>query len=199
MPKKQTDFEILSQMLKGPRWPKAIPDHFICDPTSEDAKLKRGQDILRYFIQGNLQGQKFLDFGCGEGHVARCASTATKKAVGYDVSAAPNWEDTSGALLTTSLEKVKDLAPYDTILLYDVLDHAKSPVDVLQTVRSLGRPGTLVHCHCHPWCGRHGGHLYHTINKAFVHLIFTEEELERLGYEVDATQRVISPQVTYQE
>jgi len=203
MPNKQTEFEILSKMLKGPRWPKAVPDHFICDPASEEAKLERGQDILRYFIQ-NLKGKKFLDFGCGEGHVPRCAATATTRAVGYDLFAPSDsvvpWEEEAGALLlTTSLERVRAFAPYDAILLYDVLDHVESPVDVLQTVRSLGRSGTTVHCHCHPWSGRHGGHLYHTINKAFVHLVFSEEELEQLGYEVDAAQRVVSPQVTYQE
>ena len=32
----------------------------------------------------------------------------------------------------------------------------------------------------HPFISRHANHYYHTLNKAFLHLIFTEDELEKI-------------------
>ena len=31
---------------------------------------------------------------------------------------------------------------------------------------------------CYPWCGRNGGHT----EKAYAHLVFTEEEFQKMGF-----------------
>ena len=51
---------------------------------------------------------------------------------------------------------------------------------------------------CHPWCSRHATHLYHTINKAFIHLVFTPEELAQMGYNGNQTNEVIHPIMEYE-
>jgi hypothetical protein len=45
----------------------------------------------------------------------------------------------------------------------------------------------------HPFCSRHATHLYHKINKAFVHLVFTASELEKLGYETPINANIMWP------
>lgn len=108
--------------------------------------------------------------------------------------------------LTTSWKEVVKKAPYDIIMLYDVLDHIEGPVSniakELKNIKSILRPGGSVYVRCHPFCSRHGTHLYQKINKAFIHLIFTEEELEKLGYGKEfqlPTRKIIHPIITYNE
>ena len=43
------------------------------------------------------------------------------------------------------------------------------------------KPSTLFFVSCHPWCGRHGAHLYDKLNKPWLPVIFTLQELEFLG------------------
>ena len=52
---------------------------------------------------------------------------------------------------------------------------------------------------CHPWCSRHGGHLYRQKNKAFAHLIFNDEELTKLGCAPISMQKVTRPITTYRK
>ena len=54
----------------------------------------------------------------------------------------------------------------------------------------------------HPWTSRDGGHLYDQLNKAFVHLVFTPDELAQMGVSVTeagakANQRIVRPLATY--
>jgi len=57
-----------------------------------------------------------------------------------------------------------------------------------------------IYLRCHPWCGRHGGHYYRQINKAFVHLVFTEQELNNMGYVLEErNNNVLFPIRDYQE
>jgi hypothetical protein len=52
---------------------------------------------------------------------------------------------------------------------------------------------------CHPWCSRHGGHLYNSLNKAFVHVVLSKDELIEMGHEVETVAKVIYPQGTYND
>jgi len=69
---------------------------------------------------------------------------------------------------------------------------------ILMSARQLLKPNGKIFLRCHPWTGRHGGHLYKQINKAFVHFLFTKEELEKMGYVTD--QKIVTmlhPEGTY--
>lgn len=197
------EFFYLKNLLNSQDWPAAVENFQICDENSEDEKMERAESVVDILITDALKDKKFLDFGCGEGHMAKYASSqGSHLAAGYDILKSEKskfvWEQKQqNLLLSTDFEKIKNEGPYDIILLYDVLDHAQDPVQVLKNAKSLLAKDGTIYLRCHPWCGRHGGHLYKQINKAFINLVFTEEEIDQMGYKLDFTNKVFYPISTY--
>jgi 2-polyprenyl-3-methyl-5-hydroxy-6-metoxy-1,4-benzoquinol methylase len=187
----ERELQEVRQLIDSPEWPAAIDPELICI-TDEMAAVRAGS-ILDLLVAEHLKGKRFLDYGCGAGHtVAAALSREAAVAVGYDVAPAPG--------VTTNFEGVRSNAPYDAVLLHDVLDHAVviDPIQILQQVKSLLAPRGRVYVRNHPWSSRHGGHLYTKKNKAFLHLVFDEIELTRIGgLACDHNVRVVSPLETY--
>ena len=178
-------------------WPAAVNPMLIADDTSETDKLERAEGILDHFADFRLSKMKFLDFGCGEGHLARKSlEKGVLVAVGYD----PHVESdiTDKLIITPDFNKVIFQAPYDFIMLYDVLDHAEkeTPIDILEKIKGLSKSNTIIKIRCHPWISRHGGHQYKKTNKAFSHLVFNEKEL---APESISTLKLNNPLETYKE
>lgn len=201
---KKSDFEELKKLLNADAWPEAVNNFQIADEQSEKDKDERAEGIVNFlFASEDFSDKKFLDFGCGEGHLANYISQKTSS-VGYDISIGNSrfkWESKIDNLfLTSDFDNVKSNAPYDIILIYDVLDHADDPIDILNKAKSVLSESGRIHLRCHPWCSRHGGHLYKQINKAFAHLIFTESELLEMGINLDKTikNKVIYPIAHYE-
>jgi len=190
------ELEHLKALLNEPDWPEAVPQFLICNRTEADKK-ERAEGIVDY-IDMDLSGKKILDFGCGEGHLVKLLAEKGINATGYDIQKQGEleWETTETGLLTTDWEKTKAQKPYDVVLLYDVLDHATDPVSCLKQLREVCTSDTTIIVRTHPFCGPHGGHLYQKINKAYVHLIFTESELAEMGYPLDQLQKVFYPLAT---
>jgi 2-polyprenyl-3-methyl-5-hydroxy-6-metoxy-1,4-benzoquinol methylase len=186
--------------LDNPIWPQAVDQKLVCN--SESDKFDRAETICDFFIDGIPPNAKFLDFGCGEGHLMSVAAkNGAIKSIGYDIqkTGSLDWESLDPNFLTTSFDKVKESGPYDIVVLYDVLDHAEDPVEVLKQAKSvLAREGTI-YVRCHPYCGRHGGHMYRQINKAYVHLILDPDELQSVGLVQPTGQKVIYPILTYKK
>lgn len=196
-----SEFEELKQFLESDEWPEAVSPESICDKNSEVDKRDRGETIVDLFLPP-IEGKKVLDFGCGEGHTAQYANKNCEKAIGYDIEKQGQliWEcEETGCLLTQNIEILNKYKPFDIICLYDVLDHANAdPAIVLQTAKSLLANDGEIHIRFHPWCSRHGAHLYNQINKAFIQLVFSREELRELGYEYTMPViEVIRPIDTY--
>ena len=191
----KTDFEKLQELVKSDDWPEAAPEFLICEENEQD-KLDRAEGIVNYISQ-DLREKKFLDFGCGEGHVAsKIAGLETTKSYGYDIvkTGLLNWEQPeNNFLLTTDFEKIKADAPYDIVLIYDVLDHADNPVEILQKVAELTNESSKIFVRCHPFSARHGTHMYRKLNKAYIQLVFTDEELQTMGLTNDIKQRTYFP------
>lgn len=197
------DFFALKKLLESDLWPEAVFGFQIADENSEKDKEERAEGISDILLPPQ-SGKRFLDFGCGEGHIANYVSKSAKISVGYDIvknnKSRFAWEENDEKfLLTTDFKKVEEKGPYDTILIYDVLDHVQNftPQEALAMTKSVLAKGGKIYLRTHPWTSRHGGHVYKKINKAFVHLVFTEEELKSMGVDLDFNLKVMSPQSKY--
>jgi 2-polyprenyl-3-methyl-5-hydroxy-6-metoxy-1,4-benzoquinol methylase len=195
-------FEELQGLLNTKQWPNAVNPNLICDRANEEDKVNRAEGILEVLVERDVVNKKFLDFGCGEGHVAQCA--IRRKAVlsvGYDIKAFDNWKANADPKLkfTTDLSEVEKNGPFDIILVYDVLDHIESgkQIEILQKLRNFLNPTGEIYVRFHPWCSRHATHAYHAINKAYVHLVFSAEELSQLGLTNEPNAKVVMPVATY--
>lgn len=193
--KYESELKELKAFLSSDEWPPAVEPSAIVD-TKEKA-IDRAKVILDLVVGEQLEGRNFLDFGCGDGDVAVVAHTRGAISVGYDINTEFKLD---GPLFTNDFEVARKNGPYDIILLHDVLDHIQSidPITAMQQVRSMLKNSGRVYVRNHPWCARHGGHLYQKINKAFVHLVFDEIELVRIGgYESEHNVKVTRPMETY--
>jgi 2-polyprenyl-3-methyl-5-hydroxy-6-metoxy-1,4-benzoquinol methylase len=179
-----------------PDWPQAVDVNFTSD--SPEKNEQQSEIILNCVVGECLKGKKFLDYGCGEGHIVQNAiKKETKYALGYDI----DLKDIS-ANFTNDFNEVRKHAPFDIILAYDVLDHIQdiSPVEALQQMQSVLSKNGRIFLYNHPWSSRHGGHLYKKFNKAFIHLVFDEIELTRaIGCQCDFNLKVINPLETYRQ
>jgi 2-polyprenyl-3-methyl-5-hydroxy-6-metoxy-1,4-benzoquinol methylase len=182
----------LIELVNSKIWPEAVSPMNLCNINSEEDKEMRAKSILDILLPTSLDSKKFLDFGCGEGHVSKIASKTAKLSIGYDI----NCKETE--LTTNDLEKIKKLAPFEMIFLYDVLDHVENPIKTLKLIMSISDENTQIITRCHPWVSRHGGHLYRELNKAFAHIILNEEELSELKIKSDTNNaKVVFPIKTY--
>lgn len=182
----------MAGLFRSEAWPPAIPEYMLCG-NCEDDKKQRAQNIVAHVLENELfqqrwdvKDKKVLDFGCGEGHVAHEFVNQGARAFGFDVHRFP-WVSSDACILTADVEKIKAHAPFDFIVLYDVIDHCGDPMKELRLIRSLCGPKTQVFIRFHMWSSRHGGHLYRQVNKAWLHLLFAAEELELLGVSPDPT------------
>ena len=169
--------------------PQAVNPENICN--TQELKELLAERILTLVVGQDLKGLNFLDYGCGENLVIKNCNAEI--AVGYDI------KNNEGVV--TDFKEVKK-NQYDLILMHDVLDHIEgmTPVDALKQAKSVLKGNGKIIVKNHPWCSRHGGHLYEQINKAYLHLIFDERELVRIGgYQSTPNQRVIDPINQYAE
>lgn len=189
-------------LIKSEAWPKAVELDEVVQ--TEQDKVERAENIIDLFIEHSVENLKFLDFGCGDGMVSKTILNQNPLlSVGYDIQQAKNslvpWEHLDNKLLlTNNFDAVSQNGPYNIILLHDVLDHCLNPIDELKKIKTILAPNGKIIVRCHPWCGRHGGHLYHTYNKAFAHLFLKDEELKDiLPLDASYNQKVLFPMRTY--
>lgn len=196
------EFEELKSLLNSNSWPQATFSFQVTDENSESDKRERAEGIANVILPP-MKGKRFLDFGCGEGHLVAFLSDESSVSVGYDLSKVgllPWDSESDGFLLTSDLEKVSSEGPYDVVLLYDVLDHVEGDMSsVIKTAGSFLADDGVMIIRFHPWCARHGGHLYRNINKAFAHLILTDDEIAALGLELQKFQRIVAPLDLYRD
>jgi len=191
----ELELEDIRRIMNSSDWPLAVPDERICD--SDDKQLDRAKGIVNIFISEYLKDKRFLDFGCGNGHTVTAALTNEAAfALGYDIK--NQWSE--GFNCTVEWDEVVKNAPYDIILMHDVLDHIEmyDPIEALRKVKSVMSSDGRIYIRNHPWSSRHGGHLYQKKNLAFLHLIFDEVELTRIGgLEAEYNIKVFTPVETY--
>ena len=171
----------VSDLLAIDCWPQAIEQYLVATNDKEN-QINRANAVLDMMLEKSIDKLNFLDFGCGDGWIARQAlSRGANSSTGYDILQSPNWANIEKVQFTT---KFQDLKPnhYDVIMLYDVLDHCIDPVGLMQQVKSLLKLGKSMICvRCHPWTSRHASHVYKQgLNKAYIHLFLTWDEISEL-------------------
>ena len=192
--------EFIIDDIMSSQFPLAIDPLLISENTFEE-KLMRAETILDIWLP-DLINKRFLDFGCAEGQVPFLASKTAQIAVGYDIDNS-GWDKISpkdNLILLNDIEQLTEYAPFDIILVFDVLDHLinDDPINVLKKLKSLLRPSTgRIYIRLHPWTSRHATHLYRTLNKAFCHMLLTEEQLKTLGHIGLPTLKITKPIITY--
>ncbi len=190
-----SDLDNIKKALWSDKWPEAVNANLICDPSSEFDKTERARGIFELMIEQNISKKKFLDYGCGEGHVSKISlDYSPALSVGYDIR--KQWPDIPGCLMTDSINVLQENKPYDIILLFDVIDHIEGehPIDLLARAKALLADDGRIYMRSHPFTSRHATHSYHTLNKAYVHLVFNKSELADLTSDVTPNFGVIDPQ-----
>lgn len=202
---KHKEPEVVSEEISDiSNWPLAVNPNLICGLDNEEDKADRANGVVELMIEENLNGKKFLDFGCGEGHTVDVSTKHnTVISVGYDIVEDLGWSDKKGSL-TTDMKFVEASGPYDVIMMFDILDHVgpfddtNAPSTILKKAAELLSPNGKIYLRCHPWTSRHATHMYHWENKAYIHLVYNDEELKNLGIKVgEPTQKVTRPIETY--
>lgn len=197
----------LLNLVNSTTWPAAVDPALIIDVNSDQEKEDRAEGILDLIIDVHLENLRFLDFGCGEGHVVNKSRTQKPKmSVGYDINKSAKWETWEKApniLFTVDWGEVKQMGPYNIVLMYDVIDHMLWPepdiIQRLKEAKSLLAPNGKIFVRCHPWSSKHATHLYHQLNKAYAHLILSEEEIEKMGYKQEKIRKIKHPITDYKK
>jgi SAM-dependent methyltransferase len=180
-------------------WPEAVSNFLICNDQNHRDQINRARAVLDSILQQwNMDGSVGLDYGCGEGWIAReLLSRGITESTGYDIKYHNNWNSLSECDFTCDPSTLKE-NHYDIIILYDVLDHCEDAMAVMDHVRKLVKPGGVVYVRCHPWLSKHGGHLYKVgLNKAYIHLFLTWQEIVDLGYTPIFTRQEKNPLEAY--
>lgn len=193
--------------INSKSWPQAVEPALICDPNNESEKIERSKGIIEVYLDDSIKDKKVLDFGCGEGHLISAASEfAPKTVIGYDIVQNNSWSSfklSENQKLTTSWDDVLAHAPYDFVVAFDVFDHLEneSPVACLKKIKSVMNSNSKLYVRFHPYCSRHATHLYQGLNKAFIHLFLTDEEVKQQYPDLKPTicQKVTRPLATYEK
>lgn len=162
-------------------WPEAVPEFLVAKDASEQDQVNRSNAVLDMMIDRSLDGCSFLDFGCGDGWIAQqVLKRGAKSSIGYDIKKSDTWSNFENQIYTTKLSDLKS-SSFDVIMLYDVLDHCEDPIFVMNKLKNLIRPDGVIYIRCHPWVSKHATHLYKKgINKAYLHLFLTHNEIKEL-------------------
>ena len=181
--KNSASYYLTIEDLRNPLWPEAVDPTMICDVASEEDKFERANSVLDLYIEENIKNKKFLDFGCGEGHIVIAAEdNKASYALGYDIADkfSAELKEKYPESFTTDWSVVENNGPYDIILMYDVFDHLEGESEdaVFSKIKDVLTPSGKLYIRMHPWTSRHGGHLYNECNKAFLHIALLENELE---------------------
>lgn len=173
-------FLYLKDKLENDEWPYAVnPDEIA---VTDKEKEIRADLILDNLIGTSLENKKFLYYG-GDDYIRKAAIKQNCKIAVDSVNLGIN----------------QTSAPYDHILVYNYIDKLEDPVQFLINLKELMHKDSVLTLRVHPWCSRHGIDQYNQLNKAYLHLIFNEQELTQLGVFHPKIIKITDPEKEYDE
>jgi hypothetical protein len=85
------------------------------------------------------------------------------------------------------------------VVINDIIDHLEKPVYWLKQLADLINPDSgRIFIRCHPYTSKNGTHLGEQMNKAFLHLVFSDDELATLGITNKYTMKILDFSNSYQ-
>ena len=99
--------------------------------------------IASHFYK-NLEGRRWLDYGCGTGGLLRyCEQKHNVEMFGFDQGWAVEQAQAAGLRILQEETLESNLQSFDVITAIEVLEHCLDPIAELQRIRSLLKPGGL--------------------------------------------------------
>lgn len=92
---------------------------------------------------------KLMDYGCGWGTLLLTARGPGVQVVGFDVTGFKvNWARSQGITMCTSVQDLMTYAPFDVVISTSVLEHLRSPREVMKEMIGMLKPGgyALISC-----------------------------------------------------
>jgi len=191
-----TDLRLLS---KSDHWPESLyPEEIV---STEEEKLHEAAVTIDNLITNDIVDKKILVFGCKEGHIGFVLNKlfGPKKVICYDIED-NNWnhfEKDANLIYTKNWDDVVSNGSYDMVIINDVIDHSHEFEKSLQKIITLKSDNCRIFVRCHPWCSRDGCHIHSKINKAYLHLVHTEDELFAMGIKPVKTIPLLNPLSSY--
>lgn len=200
--------------VNSEEWPHAVHPNLILTDKGDTEKQFRALQVAGIINAAGVEfkDKRVLDLGCGEGHVVTEIARQAEFTLGFDIIHDNSWDKKRETAVVQNLKCEYSSDPlfvegqdnFDVIVLFDVLDHAikLEPGDLLAWCAGMLAPDGIIFVRFHPWTSRSGGHLYDQLNKAFVQLVLTPDELAKMGVAVTeagakANQRIVRPLATY--
>lgn len=175
-------------------------------PEAESPKLTQSQKSMKLFgelISTPVKNKNILEFGCCDCEL----SSLLKSKFGAKTVVAFRLEDCQSTdtnlldpnvIFTDKFRVAQQIAPFDIIILNDVIDHLEKPVFwIKQLAKMLSKETGRMFVRCHPWLSRNGTHLSEQMNKAFLHLMLSDDELGTLGVSNKFTRKITDGMDSY--
>jgi 2-polyprenyl-3-methyl-5-hydroxy-6-metoxy-1,4-benzoquinol methylase len=119
-------------------------------------ELERPRDTVRAYewtgigrmareLMGDLQGLRWLDFGCGGGGLVRHLNATTAvRACGFEEGAIARAAERIGIPILSASQLANEEATFDVVSAIEVLEHTAQPLTVLRVIRRVLRRGGLL-------------------------------------------------------